>query len=70
MPRWFTDEERRKYYRDWFQGAKGQAIRRRNIIENAVKARRCPAPRILKQYEIGGDELKRILAAVAHTESN
>jgi hypothetical protein len=70
MPKCFTTpEERRAYFRAWQQTPKGVASRKRIIIERAIANRRCPAPRTLQQYNIGGDDLERIISARRGTEA-
>ena len=65
MPKVFkTTQERRKYFRDWFQTDKGFASRKKTIVQRAVANRRCPTQHILAKYKVEGPDLEHILEAI------
>lgn len=69
MPkRWESAEERRDYYRAWFQTEKGQALRRAHIVKNAIANHRVPRRSTLQKYKIQGEMLDEILASVTARE--
>ena len=70
MPKCFTTpEERRAYFRAWMQSPQGLASRKRIIVERAIINQRCPTRSTLQKYDITGEALERIIAAVRGTEA-
>ena len=62
MPRAFQSaEERRMYFKTWFEGEKGIALRRKAVLKTALEKRRFPSSVSIKKYNITQDELQNIV---------
>ena len=61
MPKFFADpEERKAYYKKWWQSEKGVALKRSTLLRKALAEKRFPSRRSIQQYDITAEELEVI----------
>jgi hypothetical protein len=67
MPRIFqSTEERRLYFKTWFEGEKGIALRRKAVLKSALEKNRFPSSVSIKKYNITQTELQHIIDTMSN----